>query len=666
MADGLRELTVTGLLLVLLSALAWSLGGIYLAVHVFRLRVREQLIVGLALGWVLYIVLANLLMRWLLPGPAGLVSGALVLSAGSLSAWREQRSLRLKPDTLRGWPPLLALVLLTLVFTLINRGLALFDDYHNLPLLSLMAAGDVPPHFYYNPGQPLAYHYGLHIFAAQLVAQGGFFPWSALDLGRALALAVTLCLAWLWFLRRTENGTAAWLGTLLVLLGSGARWLLLLLPSGVLARLDQSVELLGSAAQSGLNLSAVLVSAWQIEGAGPFPFPFAFANGLHHPLNLALNGSGALPFAGLFLLLVLGEGRVKWIQGLLLGLVLAGIALSAEHIFVLVCAGLALAALVDYLSTRDRARAGPWVLALFSGGVLALVQGGVLTELARGWFLPGAPLGEGESYGFHGFSWSWQPALLSAHFGRLELFSPSQLLVALFETGPALLLGVWVTVWSVRAARRGRTVEAGLGLGAALVFTLALFLRYGVERDLSRLFGIVLFVWLVLGWPLVWEWVSHAHLWGRILVGGAYAAVVAGGLALLLVQIIAISRPQLSYFVTPPDAQLSRVYWNRLEPGALVFDSVPYRSITLFGRSAGRVGSSLHEPFPEWQALITGPDPGILAGAGYTYAYFDRTGWQALQPAQRDAFQDPCVRVVAEAPGAGQDFRRLLDIRDCR
>jgi len=60
-----------------------------------------------------------------------------------------------------------------------NRGLAILDDYHNLPLVSMIAAGDVPPHFYLNPTNRLAYHYGLHLFSGSLVQQGGLFPWSA-------------------------------------------------------------------------------------------------------------------------------------------------------------------------------------------------------------------------------------------------------------------------------------------------------------------------------------------------------------------------------------------------------------------------------------------------------------------------------------------------------
>ncbi|HSO27265.1 MAG TPA: hypothetical protein VLS48_04295, partial [Anaerolineales bacterium] len=340
------------------------------------------------------------------------------------------------------------------------------------------------------------------------------------DFARALALALALVLAWLWFLRRTASRTAAWLGAVLVLLGSGARWLLLFLPGGLAARLDTTINLLGSAAQSGPDFSAVMVGAWQIEGSGPLPFPFAFANGLHHPLVIALNGSGALPYVGLLLLLLLGGRRLNWARGLLVGLLLAGLALSAEHIFGLGSAGLGLAVVRSGLALRKYRLFAPWVMALVFGGLLALAQGGVITELARGLVWGVDPASEA-SYGFHGFRWDWTPVVLSAHFGRLQLFSPLQLLAALAELGPALFLGGWVTLYFVRRPLFNRMVETGLGLGAAVIFGLALFLRYGVERDLSRLFGAALWVWLVSGWPLVWIWASRARPWGRVLAGGA-------------------------------------------------------------------------------------------------------------------------------------------------
>jgi hypothetical protein len=89
-----------------------------------------------------------------------------------------------------------------LLFLSINRGLAILDEYQNLPLVSIIAAGDLPPHFYLNPAQRMDYHYGQILLAAGLSRLGGFFAWSAFDILRAFSLALAAWLADLWY-RRT-------------------------------------------------------------------------------------------------------------------------------------------------------------------------------------------------------------------------------------------------------------------------------------------------------------------------------------------------------------------------------------------------------------------------------------------------------------------------------
>src|SRR5512140_3277252 len=92
-------------------------------------------------------------------------AAVLILVAGLAAAWRGPR-LPWRAD-LRAWPQLVVLAGLTLLFVMIGRGLALFDDYWHIPLISVMAAGDIPPHFYLDPTQPMAYHYGLQVLAAR-------------------------------------------------------------------------------------------------------------------------------------------------------------------------------------------------------------------------------------------------------------------------------------------------------------------------------------------------------------------------------------------------------------------------------------------------------------------------------------------------------------------
>lgn len=181
-----------------------------------------------------------------------------MLVLGIIAWWqRRAEELDLKLE-LRGMGQLAALLCFTVIFGLMNRGLAILDDYHNLPIVSMLAAGDVPPHFYLNPDYGLAYHYGLHLFAGSLVRIGGLFPWGAFDLSKAFSQALLVILAWIWFKRMTRSELASYLGSGLVMLGGGARWILLFLPASWLLKLNEGIRLLGSARHSGPDLYTVL------------------------------------------------------------------------------------------------------------------------------------------------------------------------------------------------------------------------------------------------------------------------------------------------------------------------------------------------------------------------------------------------------------------------
>jgi hypothetical protein len=214
----------------LLSVL-WGTGGWLLARHGFRLRASERLISGLAMGMLLFIGLSNLLAN-ILPVVFAFWGGALLVMG--LGLWAARHSPPrgwISREDLNAWPQLLILIALILLFQFIQRGLALFDEYLHIPLVSTMAAGNIPPHFYLNPSAKFAYHYGLQVFAASLVRLGGFSPWGAWDFSRAIAISFTLVLSWIWVFRLTRSRLAGILGSFLLIFGGGARWLLLLLPS---------------------------------------------------------------------------------------------------------------------------------------------------------------------------------------------------------------------------------------------------------------------------------------------------------------------------------------------------------------------------------------------------------------------------------------------------
>jgi hypothetical protein len=108
-----------------------------------------------------------------------------------------------------------------LVFSLILRGLTIFDEYSNLPLVGTLASGTFPPRFYLDSEIPLFYHHGLHMFAASLVRTGGLMVWSAFDLSRTFTIVLTILLTWLWVRRFTHN-RYFWHPLSLVLFASGS------------------------------------------------------------------------------------------------------------------------------------------------------------------------------------------------------------------------------------------------------------------------------------------------------------------------------------------------------------------------------------------------------------------------------------------------------------
>jgi len=651
------------ILIILLSLGLFALGGWLLATHVLRQPQRDRLPIGIALGLTLSIPLTALLARFLLLNLAWWCAAGLVFIAGFASAWRGRKKSWLDPgDILAALPSLLAFAALTLLLVLINRGLAIYDDYHNLPLISTMAAGDVPPHFYLNPEMTLSYHFGLDLFAAALMRFGGFFAWSAYDLTNALFLALTLVLGWHWFRRSSGSGWVGLLGSGALAFVGGVRWLLLALPDSVLSALNERIALQGSALATGANVAGALASPWVIEGGGPVPFPFAHASGVLTPLVQSMTGSGAFPVLIPILLLLLVRRRLTWKEIALIAILLAALALTAEAVFVVLMLGGFAAALV--LSVQQKKLdLRMWGL-LFTAGTLALIQGGVLTELTRDVLTPltgGTPA----SSGYDGFAFHWPPAVLSVHFGRLSLFDPLQWPVALAELGPVIVLGPWVTRCAWRRLREDDWLAGVFGLGAVFAFALPLVMHYKVERDTTRITAAALTVWLLLGIPWLWKTRSRRRRWMNSLLVLALSACAVSGVVLFVISLQAIPAPQQSYFAGGMDARISRDYWDTLPPYAEVFDPLPYRAVTLFGRPATS-HTALRQPLPEFEALLDDFTPASAATYGFDYLYLDGTWYWRLTPEQRDAFELECVVLLQEQVDDQGDIRRLYDVRACR
>lgn len=690
---------------VLLSLIWWG-GGWLISAHLFRLPRRERLFSGLAIGLLLFILFANLAAYILSMPLAFAAAGLSVAALGVIAARSSGRQPWFDVNDLRIPGQMLGFCALLILFGLINRGLAIFDDFLNIPLTSWLASDHFPPYYYLNPARLMDYHYGLHLFAASLVRLAGFYPWDAFDFAKSLTLALAILLAGLW-LRRFERQKHRLLLLLLVFVfAGGSRWLLLLVPEKQMEVWSQGIELLGSARLAGPDLASALVGVWEIEGEGPFPFPFAFASGIFRPLTFALGSAGGIPALALSLLLLLsGEhrrrvNRSEWLRRLVVGLLLASLALIAEHLFVMLWIGLFLAMLAassSALATKASAAAAgtqqqaappspsrlgqrlsdlAWLLA--PGAVLAPWMGGVITGIVLRWLGLSTAAETAENLSLPEMSLLWPPRVLSAHLGSLAPGNPHQLLIALAEIGPVLLAAPILLALLPNQLRQRRWAMAGMNLGAVLGFLSSLMIDFSArERDLTRLMDSALSIWLLLALTYLaahWQRFSPAR---KAFITFFAVISVTAGLALFPAELIAISQPQRTHFIFNLDTQISQRYWNTLEADARVLDlGYPYRPAVVLGRGTNAAYLDAYRRLPEFVALLNQPLPARAAAQGYDYIYLDKESWIRFSPELQRAYFQPCVKTVVQLGATaveGQtienppdEFRWLVDIRLCR
>lgn len=653
---------------VLLWCVLWAAGGWLLAAAFFHLRCSEVAIVGVGMGLILETWLANLLAHALPIDVAFWLAAFFVFAAGASSALLFRRGLRSEVS----WRQWCLLGALTLLFTLIGRGLAIFDDYQNLPTISLMAAGDVPPHFALNPSLNFGYHYFLLLFAAQLMRLGGMFPWTALDVARGLIMALPLMLAALWARRMTRSHLAGVLGGAMLAFAGGSRWLLLLLPPAWLARISENITLIGSASTSAPSLAQAMLTNWKIDGAGPIAFPFAFYTGINQPYIMGytgISGSGVL----ILLVLLLASNRSRhWASRFILCALLAALALANEIAFLLLIFGFMLILalwLIQNRSWRLPGQLAEWLGILAVSTLMAAFQGGLLTEIIRSHLWSA---GSQNSYFDTSLSLVWPPAIVSAHLGSLSIANLWQLTAALAEIGPIILLTPLLLVWARRCYRVSRWYEASL-IAASAGGLIALFIAFKgpLFTATPRLMGGWFFACILYFVPLSWAWARRRseRLQAMVVAGGLI--VTLSGLVLFGIQLLAMQRPVLTTFITPLDAKMSQEFWNRLGSKALIFDPVIYRSPTIFGRFTNS-SPSWYTRNAEWEALVSAPNPAQIRLAGFDYMYFDKDYWDLLTASQQTLLSAACVKQVAEVDGIhseqnyAKDFRRLLNIENCK
>ena len=649
----------------LMVCVGWAVGGWLVARRAFRLAANERLTLGIGVGLGAYLFLSNIFGQFLTPGVAFPLAGTAVLLAGVFAFARRPRT-ALRED-LRGWPILVGILAATLLFTLIGRGLAILDDRKNLSLISLMAAGDIPPHFYMNPAVLFRYHYGFQLFGASAMRLGGFFPWSAFDLTKGFVAAISLGVAYLAGRRLSHSAVGGWLLCAALLFAGGARWLLLLAPPAFLNLAGQAMTLWGTASGAS-TLREALLGHWVIGGGPPFPIPFAYLSGVLEPFTLGMQaGPGSLSRLFLLMALLLLPRLRGGVGALVLAVVFSSWALAFEATFGLFSAGV----LAWAVATRVWKGDEPWrrrlrwaVAAVAAAGAVSLVQGGTITEMARGALFGG----QSEAASVTGplFSFRWPAAVVSSHLGELRLDYWPTIVVAALELGAALCLGPFVVVRSLHWGRRGRFELATLGMASLAGFLLPLFVRYRADRDISRFAAFALLIWVILTVPLCLQAWRRWRRWPVRFGSAAYfVALMFPGIVVLGSLLTAVPSGVFTEKMAALDAGMATRLWDQLPPQAIVFDSHPWRAVVLSGRLT-KTSELDYESLPIWSALVAEPSPERIAGAGYTHVYADEHWWRTLSEAARRSFDDPCVQVLWEGvDNADNGWRMVLDISGC-
>jgi hypothetical protein len=654
-----------GVFIWLILVYLWWSGGWQLATHAFDLEGRERLLVGFGIGLALYLFSANLLARVFPPLINFILSAGVVRLIALVFSLRQERP-RLDRRDLPVWPLLLVGAVLGWVFLRISQGLAIFDDYVHLPLISTMAAGNIPPRYFVNSEVNFAYHYGFHLFGASLMRLIGLAPWAAFDLSKAILWPYTILLAWLLGRRITGQRWGGVTFSLLVMFATGTRYLLLLLPARLLVGMDALVNFQGAETSLGGTFAESLLQTWPLDGGPAYSFPFAFINGIGRPLVMSHAGLNILNVAFLLLVWLVISRASRRLTFLALAPLLALWGLTWETSFVLFLGGLFLTAGIFYWREK-KIPTGPLRQALFAAllaGVFTLLQGGLITELATR-FLSGSGGGGAAA----GFGLRWPPAIVSAQLGPLPITSPYGLALAFFELGPVILFTPWITVWAWKKFQERDWLYGVLILSAWIGFVIPVVMTYQSDTDISRISEHAILVWVLLLATILWERAGSDPKIFQYAAGFSLSLMVFGGMVLFGIGLTAAPYGILSYEFDPLDAQVQQVSWDRLPPDSLVFDSRSWRAPTLTGRLTNAVTGDLsfgNVDNPEWEALRETPTLVGFYASGYDFVYIDQSWWNKIPDGSRAALSEPCVATVAafEDLVTGQ-FRRLLDLREC-
>jgi hypothetical protein len=376
--------------------------------------------------------------------------------------------------------------------------------------------------------------------------------------------------------------------------------------------------------------------------------------------------AGSAPLARLLLfvlLLTLRRERTAWAV-LVWTSTLAMLALTWETDFL--AFGGALLALAVFLRIWRRgdflSRSVKWAaISVLVAGLISLLQGGMLTEIARG----ALGLADRTSAELAGLSLRWPPAFVSAQLGELHPGRPFELMVALAEAGPALIVAPLSFILLRRSALR-RFELATLASSAPVAALIPCVVSYAVDRDITRFTTYAMVAWFLLAVPVLWMLARRLRkapvlhlglLWG--------SAAILAGVVVFGSLLSAAGRSVFSEAIAPADASMTRMVWGQLDPDAMILDSHSYRAVIVTGLRTQSTSTDL-EPLAKWTSLIAEPDAQAVLQGGFRYVYVDSLWWKAMTESQQASFHAECAVLIASTHDNGQNGDRwLYDLQAC-
>lgn len=653
-----------------LTLLIWTVGGWLLARHLFRLPARQRLLIGFGLGLVAYLWFLNLLGGRIEIGFSYFLPAVLVLLAGGLSAWKSGKPL-LEWVDLKLSPFLLLFGGLLLYSLFLERGLGIYDDYHHLPAISAMGAGNLPPRYILNAAYDYSYHYGFELLGGSLMRLGNLFPWSAFDVGKAMLWVYSLILVAILLKQFLQETGKVILAVGLFLFMGGTRYLLMLLPQPLLQSFENAISFSGVSQDLKLPFSQILFAPWTVGGGPPQPFIYGFTNSLN--ASYILNHMGEFPLALIiFLLLWYLADKFTSVKAVpLFAILFAHLALTYESTYGLLLVSLAFTGALFIIRKKPIPKAF-WLFTLAAAISLpfAIFQGGSLFSIFQGVFEKA--LGSRPAVIIHPdaesvFSLRWPPAIPTSHFGALSITSLPQLLVGLFEIGPILFFSPSITRWVWKKFQQGEWVLGVVILSAWVGFIISLLVSYNLsERDITRFAKHAILLWNLFFLILLLQKDQVWGRWCRVLAVLCTSLMLVSGLVNTWVQNSALNRPVLSDGIDGLDAQMTNQVWGTLDQQDLVFDpgSNDWRATAVTGLLTA--SSMNRQTTPLWQQLSSEPSLQEFLQNGFRYLYVDQSWWRALSDSQRSSLSDPCIKVIASASMDGDfQFRKLLDMGAC-